>query len=185
MALRIKSHWHNDESERSLADIASAAAFIIWRISKDKAINLHGEDYIYDDDAQRLRVILEYSLFQVQLADRMAHEKLDADGRRTFLIALAKRLAREVQENFEEILGEGKHGKRFIDLLNQRSAEYADFKFSTEDGPSYPFFRHLGYEIQQVMGGHDENRWVIDQVMDKDGPDMSKQMISAIDNLFS
>ena len=50
MALRIKSRWHDDGAERSVDEIASALAFISWRIAKDKAINLHGEDYIYDSD---------------------------------------------------------------------------------------------------------------------------------------
>ncbi len=73
MALRIKSHWWNDDQERSLPEIATALAFIAWRLSVEKAINLHSEDFVYEDDAQRLAVIQEYLVFLIQLADRLSH----------------------------------------------------------------------------------------------------------------
>lgn len=184
MALRIKSHWHNDESERSMEEIAGAIGFIAWKIAKDKAINLHGEDFVYNDDRQRLSVIQEYLIFQLQLADRIAHENLDEDERRALIIGLAKRLASLMQENSEEALGPGPWGNDFIALLNERAEEYSEFSFTNEDGPSYPFFRHLGFEIQQIMGESQDNRWVIDQVMDKDGPDVSRQITRAVENLF-
>ena len=63
MALRIKSHWHDDGTERSLEEIAGALAFISWRIAKDKAINLHGQDFVYESDRQRFAVIAEYLVF--------------------------------------------------------------------------------------------------------------------------
>jgi hypothetical protein len=67
--------------------------------------------------------------------------------------------------------------------MNQRGGEYAELNYGA-DGPSYPFMRHLGYEIQQIMGESQENRWVIDQVMDRDGPDIDREIRRAIDNLF-
>ena len=48
VAVRIKAHWHDDEVERSLDEIAGALAFITWRLATDKAITLHGEDFVYD-----------------------------------------------------------------------------------------------------------------------------------------
>ena len=68
-------------------------------------------------------------------------------------------------------------------LINTRGAEYAEFNF-TGDGPSYPFLRHLGFEIQQIMGSEGENRWVIDQVMDRDGPEVYRNLARAVDSLF-
>jgi hypothetical protein len=44
--------------------------------------------------------------------------------------------------------------------------------------------RHLGYEIQQIMGESQENRWVIDQVMDKDGIEIDREIRRSIANLF-
>jgi hypothetical protein len=44
--------------------------------------------------------------------------------------------------------------------------------------------RHLGYEIQKIMGESQENRWVIDQVMDKDGVEIDREIRRSVSNLF-
>lgn len=175
MAVRIKSHWHNEDQQRSHNDVGSALAFNGWKIEMDKAINLHGEDFDYSDDQQRLDVISEYLIFETQIVDRMAHEMVDDETRAGVVRALVIKLSEYIADNGQELLGPGEHGQRFIDRFNQRSQEYAEFEFSM-DGPSYPFYRHLGSEIQQLMGSQGENRWVIDQVMDVDGPQVFKQL---------
>lgn len=185
MALRIKSRWHDDDADRSLEEIAGALAFISWRIAKDKAINLHGADFVYETDEQRVAVIVEYLIFQLQIVDRIAHDRLELsdDDRRQLVITLAKHLAGHLQDNCVDILGPGDYVKPFVEKMNQRGTEYAEFSYGN-DGPSYPFMRHLGYEIQQVMGETQANRWVIDQVMDRDGVDVNREISRAIDNLF-
>ncbi|MCU7845577.1 MAG: hypothetical protein KZQ93_17240 [Candidatus Thiodiazotropha sp. (ex Monitilora ramsayi)] len=184
MAIRIKSQWHDDESERAPEEIGGAIAFIAWRIAMDKAITLHGENFVYRDDSQRLAVIAEYLAFESQITDRLIHDMLDNETRVAVITALVMKLADHYRENATDLLGPGDHANDFIALFNQRSGEYAEFNFSKE-GPSYPFLRHLGYEIQQVMGQEEhENRWVIDQVMDVDGPEVYKQLARAVRNLF-
>lgn len=185
MALRIKARWHDDNADRSLDEIAGAIAFNAWRIAKDKAINLHGENFTYDDDAQRFGVIEEYLVFQLQLVDRIAHQRLalDDESRRELVIATARHMAKHLNDNAVDVFGPGNHVQPFVDLINARGAEYAEFKF-TEGGPSYPFLRHLGFEIQQIMGSQGENRWIIDQVMDKDGPEVYRNLSRAVDSLF-
>ena len=182
MALRIKSHWHGD-SERSTADMASAIAFIAWRIAMDKAINLHGEDFVYESDEQRLAVIREYLYFQLQIVDRMAYGIMDDGERHSLIVQLALKLAEHVQDNGVDLFGPGDYGKPFIETVNRRNAEYAELGFS-DDGPSYPFMRHLGYEIQGIMGDREQNRWVIDQVMDSDGVDVYKKLSRAAMDLL-
>jgi hypothetical protein len=108
---------------------------------------------------------------------------LTDEDRRAMVIALAKRLAEHVQDNSTDLFGPGDYVRPFVAKLNERGAEYAEFGF-TDEGPTYPFLRHLGYEIQQVMGREGENRWVIDQVMDKDGFEVYRQIIRAIGDLF-
>lgn len=185
MALRIKSHWHDDGQQRSLEETAGALAFIAWRLAKDKAINLHGQNFVYASDEQRMAVIAEYLMFQIQLADRIAVDRLELpdDARRTLIIGLAKQCAGHMQDNSEDLFGPGNYGGDFIVKLNERGQEYAAFALD-DDGPSYPFLRHLGYEIQLVMGKDGENRWVIDQVMDKDGWEVYRQFARAMENLF-
>ena len=185
MAVRIKAHWHNDEVERSLDEIAGALAFIAWRLATDKAITLHGEDFVYADDSQRMAVIVEYLIFELQLVDRIARDRLGLsdDDRMALVIALAKRLAEHVQDNSVDLFGPGDYVGPFVARLNARGADYATLGF-TDEGPTYPFLRHLGWEIQQVMGREGENRWVIDQVMDRDGYDVYRQIDKSIANLF-
>jgi hypothetical protein len=94
------------------------------------------------------------------------------------------KLAEYIQENSTDLFGPGEYAKTFTDGLNQRNSEYGQLHF-TEAGPSYPMLRHFGYQIQQVMGKQDENRWVIDQVMDQDGGAIYKQIARTLQNLMS
>lgn len=185
MALRIKSHWHDDDAERSLDEIAGALAFIAWRIAKDRAINLHGQDYVYDTDEQRFAVIVEYLIFQLQIIDRLAVMELELgdEDRHRLVVTTAKHLAGHLHDNSVDIFGPGDYVGPFIRKLNQRGDEYSEFNY-TKDGPSYPFMRHLGYEIQQIMGETQENRWVIDQVMDRDGIEIDREIRRSVSNLF-
>jgi hypothetical protein len=166
-----------------LEEIAGAIAFIAWKIALDKAINLHGENFVYHSDRQRVDVITEYLCFQVQLVDRITFTTLDAEGRRTLITRLALRLGAYLQDNGEELFGPGDYRGAFIERLNQRATEYAELGY-TDDGPSYPFLRLLGYEIQGIMGREEGNRWVIDQVMDRDGPEVHDQLKRAVRDLF-
>ena len=175
MAVRIKSQWHNEDQQRTFADTGSAIAFNGWKIAMEKAINLHGVDFVYESDRQRIDVIAEYLIFEIQLVDRLAHMDLDDEQRTGIVTALAMKLAAYIHDNSLELLGPGDHQGRFIEKLNQRSAEYGEFDFNSK-GPAFSFYRHLGSEIQLLMGSQGENRWVIDQVMDVDGPQVYKQL---------
>lgn len=143
---------------------------------------LHKEHFDYTSDQQRLDVITEYLMFQVQIVDRLVHQRLSLEERRQLITSLANRMAEHVQENSSELLGEGDYHSAFIEKLNQRSNEYAQFGFN-EEGPTYPFMRHLGNEIQLLMGSENDNRWVIDQVMDKDGVEVYAQLKRIVKNL--
>ena len=48
MAIRIKSNWSKTvKRQKTSEDIASALSYISWKLSLDKARNLHGEDFDY------------------------------------------------------------------------------------------------------------------------------------------
>jgi hypothetical protein len=183
VALRIKSRWREEGRERSLEEIATALAFIAWRLAIDGAINLHCERFVYRDDAQRLAVIQEYLVFLIQIADRLSHGQLEDEDRRTLIVATARKTIAHVQDNCLDLLGPGDWGGPFVELLNRRSEEYAQFQLA-DDGPSYALLRHLGFEIQSLMGEGQENRWVIDQVMDRDGWSAYRAFAKAFRDLF-
>ena len=182
MAFKIKTHWHKEEKDRSIDEIAGAIAFSSWRIAVEKAMILHSEHFDYNSDQQRLGVIAEYLLFQVQIVDRLVHDDFSGEERRDLIITLVKRLAEHVQSNSQDMLGAGDYQTPFFEKFNLRMGEYAELSFD-DDGPSYPFMRHLGYEIQQLMGDEKENRWVIDQVMDKDGLEVYTQLKRLVKSL--
>jgi len=184
LPLRIKSRWNKD-GDHSLDEIAGALAFISWRLAQTKAINLHGEDFIYENDRQRMDVIIEYLIFQLQIVDRMARQtiKLNDEDRQQLVIAVAKKQGEIVQDNSMDMFGSDDYMKPFFERINKRASEYAELSY-TNEGPSYPFLRHLGYEIQQIMGESQENRWVIDQVMDEDGPEVDRKLAPAMQDLF-
>ncbi len=183
MAIRVRSQWFRDQEDRPLAEIAGALAYNSWKIALDKAITLHGENFVYRDDSQRLGVITEYLIFQAQIIDRLTFEQLEQQQRSELITALVLRQGDHMEENASELLGPGNHRGAYIERFNSQAAEYAQLGFS-DDGPSYPFLRHLGFSIQQIMGDEQENRWVIDQVMDRDGPDVYQQIRRVLRNLF-
>ncbi|KOR33110.1 hypothetical protein TI05_03020 [Achromatium sp. WMS3] len=184
MAVYIRSRWKNKENPHSLEEIAGALAVTAWRISKDKAMHLHGERFTYQNDQQRMDVITEYLYFQVHIVDRLVYDVLETKEREILIVQLALKLAEYIQDNSTDLFGIGDYKNNFITQLNQRNNEYAELSFS-DQGPSYSMLRHLGYQIQKLMGEQAENRWVIDQIMDKDGGAIYQLIARTLQNLMS
>lgn len=186
MALRIKSRWPkrrlNTVTDEMLAENAVALAFIAWRMSLEYARNLHGEGFDYLSDHERIGVITEYVAFFVQCADRLVHERLNARQRSVFVNALGARLADQIDDNLNDIAGPGAYRQPFIALLNRRLADYATLTFTDE--PGYDNLRYFGKSILALMGESQTNRWVIDQIMDIDGPQAFEKLSDALKNLL-
>ncbi|MBX2884118.1 MAG: hypothetical protein KTR32_29455 [Granulosicoccus sp.] len=189
---RIKDRWHNSTpddpsrevlTEKSLDDQASALSFIIWRQALNGAINLHAEDFRYDDDRQRIGVISELLAFQIQLVDRLSHGFLEDTQRASLLNSLCLRIAEHVQENMTDIAGPGQYQQPFIALLNRRFTEYAQFNYSGNN-PGYDVLRYLGRQVLDIMGEDQTNRWIMDQVIDIDAPALVKQIDRSVTRLF-
>lgn len=189
MAVRIKSKWTKKSKANISEDMnkenAQALAFIYWRLALDYAKTLHGEKFIYDSDEQRIKVIAEYLAMFLQVSDRLSYGKIDDESRQEFITYLAIRLSDHMQDNATDLFGEGDYKTSFIDMLNRRSTEYAEFDYSVEDGPGYSFMQCFGSAVQNVMGDeHHDNKWVIDQIMDIDGPEAIKKAEKALVELF-
>ena len=183
MALRIKSHWHKDDAERSLQEIASAIAFNGFKIAAERMKNLQSESNICNSESQYLDCIAEFLFFQIQLVERLIHCAIGDADRRELIIALALKFADHMNENSLELLGSNEYGSRFIERLNQRSTDFAELGFN-DDGPSYPFYRLFGHAVQQVIGSNQANRWVMDHIMDIDGPEIYKLFKRIVPSLF-
>lgn len=172
--MRIKSQWFRSERARSTAEIASASAFIAWRLTQHVLRNMRRADFTIDPGAQYFDFLAEWLIFLIQITDRIAYQSLGPERREEFIVAMANRVGEILADNRDDLLGvpdddSETHKGRFIDLLNLRSAEYADFDFG-DDSIDYGFLRYLADRLGHVVGPRDA-LWVRDQVMEIEAPD--------------
>ncbi len=188
VAIRIKNKWHRSQRNRptpkSLEDSAGALAFIGWRIALDKAQNLNREGFRFDSDIERVGVISELVAFEIQVADRLAYEFLSDDDRALFINALGQRFADHMQDNLSELDGPRNYRDPFIALLNERLDDYAKLTFSNGE-PGFDFLRYLGAKVLGVLGDDQTNRWVLDQVVAVEAPEIAEKIGASVFNLLS
>ncbi len=188
VAIRIKNKWHRSQRNRptlkSLKDSAGALAFIGWRIALDKAQNLNREGFRFDSDIERVGVISELVAFEIQVADRLAYEFLSDDDRALFINALGQRFADHMQDNLSELDGPRNYRDPFIALLNERLDDYAKLTFSNGE-PGFDFLRYLGAKVLGVLGDDQTNRWVLDQVVAVEAPEIAEKIGASVFNLLS
>ena len=72
----------------------------------------------------------------------------------------------------------------FIDFLNRRFADYAEFEFPDDDKASFPALRFLGLQIRDEMGDNDKT-WIMDQIMDIEMPEMMGTVRKSFKGLLS
>lgn len=156
-----------------MEDTAGVIAFNLWKISSANVLNLENEGFQTDTQSQRVDVIAELLAFFVHVVDRLLAEKAyEEEDRRKLIVALAMSLAKSIKDNRVDFDGEGDHSQVFVELLNERMSEYAEFAY-TDGEPGFQLRRRAGEHVQQKMGEKD-NKWVLDQVMDIEIPDAMK-----------
>jgi len=123
-------------------------------------------------------------LFLILVSDRIVYRRLSDEDRFTFTLTLANRIAETHAENESRLLaGEIADCKsRFIEQLNQRSGEYAEFGYD-ESGPDFSFTRYLGYCMDQVVDEKDSG-WIIDQIMSIEAPEAVEMIEKTFRNLL-
>lgn len=182
MAIRVKSRWANKDRKHSAAEAASALAFIAWRIAGNMVLNLENEGFQTETNVQRLRAMSEALSFLVHITDRQVADTMSPEQRQVFITAYALKLADYMQENMDDLAGaDTDYRKVFIDVLNERMADYADFSFS-EGEPGYGFRRYLGEKVTDAMGPKDR-KWISDQVMEIEVPEMLKSLRKGLGDL--
>jgi hypothetical protein len=181
--VRVKSRWQDKDKQRSLEEVAGALAFIEWRIAGAALLNLENEGFQTDSQSQRLDVLQELCAFLIHVSDRLMHATMDDEQRQRFIVALARKVADTYQDNRSDAEGRGEDFRQaFIDTLNARMADYADFRF--EDGePGYACKRYLGERVTNSMGPKD-GKWISDQVMEVEIPEMLKTLQKGVKGLL-
>jgi hypothetical protein len=182
--LRIKSSWFKEGRERSPQEISDALAFVISRIADNALKNTRKAKFEIDVGPQYFEFLAEFLLFLIISADRIAYLKLPAEDRLVFTENLANRVGETYAENRSRLLAEDMKvcKQRFIDLLNQRSGEYAEFGYD-ENGPAYTFYRYLAYCIGEIMTEADSG-WIIDQIISFEAPEAIQMVEKTLRGLY-
>jgi len=181
--VRIRSHWNKKKKERSLEEVAGALAFIEWRIAGNALLDLENEGFQTDTQLQRLDVLQELCAFLIHVTDRLVHDTMNAEERQRFIVALALKLADTYHDNRLDTDTSGEDFRQsFIDTLNTRMADYAEFAFDGRK-PGYALKRYLGEAVTRTMGARD-SKWISDQVMEIEVPDMLKTLEKGLKDLF-
>jgi len=182
--IRVKSRWNDKGRERTAEDTGSVLAFNLWRIAGANVLHLENEGFQTDTYNQRLDVVAELLGFFVHVVDRMTSEKeYSEDERRDLITALALNLAKTMHDNRIDVNEEKEDYKaQFIQVLNERMAEYADFAYDGNE-PGFQMRRRCGEHVTEVMGEKDK-KWVTDQIMDIEIPDALKTFKKVARNIL-
>lgn len=182
--MRIKSNWFKEGRERSPQEISDALAFVVSRIADNALKNTRKADFEIEVGPQYLDFLAEFLLFLILVSDRIAYLQLSAEDRSAFTGNLANRVAETYAENRSRLLEDDLKGckQRFIDLLNQRAGEYAEFGYD-ESGPDYGFYRYLAWCIGEIMTEAD-SKWIIDQMISFEAPEAVKMVEKTLRGLY-
>lgn len=173
-SIRLKSRWFRSERPRGAREVAGAAAFIVWRIAGNVLASMRNADFEIPPGPRYFDFLAEWLVFLVQVSDRVIYTRFDAEQRFEFVCTLANRVAEILTDNRADLLGVAAElpvsaGKDcFIDTLNLRSLDYAEFRFENDEA-DYGFRRFLADRLVDVVGERD-TVWVHDQVMEIEVP---------------
>ena len=182
--IRVKSSWFKGDRKKTSQEIAGALAYTIWRISDNTLKNVRKADFDIAIGGQYFAFLSEFLIFLVQVADRIVYTQLNEQDRFDFTSALVNRVAEHQAENQSEWLSGPvrEYKDRFVDRLNQRAGEYADFHYSGVD-TSFTFVLYLGQCMREVMDEKDKT-WVVDQIMAIEVPEAVAMLEKAMTGLF-
>ena len=182
--MRIKSNWFKGGRERTPQEISDALSFVVSRIAENALKNTRKLKFEIEVGPQYLDFLAEFLLFLILSADRIAYLQLSAEDRLVFTGNLANRVAETYAENRSRLLDDDLKDckQRFIDLLNQRAGEYADFGYD-ENGPDYGFYRYLAFCIGEIMNDADSG-WIIDQMISFEAPEAIKMVEKTLRGLY-
>ena len=181
--MRVKSHWHGNKP-KDMKQLATAMAFIAWRVAEQSLKHMRTAKFDIDIGPHYFAFLSEFLVFLIQIADRIAYQRLDETQRTEFTTALAIRVAEILEENQNEWLGpstNSSYKNQFISLFNERSSVYAQFAY--KEGPDFSFVCFLGNSVRDIMPKKDQS-WVVDQVMSIEAPDAIDIIHKSMQDLF-
>jgi hypothetical protein len=177
MAVRIKTRFRKS-GPKTVEDRASVVAVAVWKAAHEAFRRMGKENFNFASPQQVTGFVTEFIAFLVQIADRIVYRQISEEDRAAFVNALARHLARSIQESEAELRGPGDYAKPFFETLNARFADYAECDYGPT-GPGYAFVRYLGERVAEIMNAAD-NKWVLEYVMEIEAPEAVKIVKKAV-----
>jgi hypothetical protein len=183
--MRVKSRWFRSEQQRPPREVASAVAFILWRVAQNALKRMRAARFDIDPGPQYFAFLAEFLAFLIAISDRIAYARLGSDARFEFMTALAQRIGEILDDNESELLGAAAGGARgrFIALVNERSTDYASFDYDAE-GPDFAFLRCLASRVTELMPPKDQT-WTAAQIIESEAPEAVATVERAMRDLFA
>jgi len=165
----IKTRWRK-KGPRSLAERAGVIGANVWKLALEFFKHMEKDGFRFGSDRLVTNVLTEFIAFLVQLVDRKVYGRLSEADRAALVAEVVRHLAATMENNQLDLFGPGGYRKPFIDAMNARFGEYAELEY--RDGePGYACVRFFASRVSDAMAEGD-NRWVIEQVMDVEAPEM-------------
>ncbi len=182
--IRLKTQWHDKGRERSPEEIGGALAFYAWRLADGAVAHMHRERFEVAGYQRYLAVVGEFLAFLVQIADRLAYERVEDDDRHRLITAMALKCADTLTDNLPEAASEPPAAFRqaFIERMNRRLSDYADFTFP-EGRPGLPALRYLAACVDEAIGGSD--KWAAQQVIEVEAPGAVETLQKVLDQMVT
>ncbi|HEY4997727.1 MAG TPA: hypothetical protein VII36_01215 [Usitatibacter sp.] len=183
--MRVHSRWFRRAASRGAPEVAGAMAFITWRVARSMLARMRKAGFTLDAGPRYFDFVAEALAFAIQVAWRVARERMDEAARDAFIHAIATRSAAILADNQSELLGEEASGAieaQFIARLNLRFEEYAQFAHGPE-GPDFAFLRYFASLVRDLAPESDRP-WVHDQVIAIEGPEAAATVARALVDLL-
>jgi hypothetical protein len=165
----VKTRWRK-KGARTLTERAGVIGANLWKLSLEIFKHMEKEGFRFGSDRLVTGVLTELIAFVAQLVDRAAYGRLSEAERAALISEVVGHLAATMENNQRDLLGPGEYRGPFIDALNARFGEYAEFDCPGGE-PSYACLRYFATRVSDAMAGGD-NKWVVEQMMDIEAPEM-------------
>jgi hypothetical protein len=180
--VRVKKRWNRDAGPRSVPQMANAIGATVWKLAADVVLNLENENFETNTQAQRVDIMEEVICYLAHVCDRWVYPRADQEQRAGFVSALVRDMARMLEDSRVDVQGEGEYQAAFLEKVNQRSADYAVYSFSEEDGGSFAMRCRLGDRVQAAMGERDK-RWIPDYIVGREAPEIETALKRSLSGL--
>jgi hypothetical protein len=174
----VKTRWRK-KGARTLTERAGVIGANLWKLSIEIFKHMEKEGFRFGSDRLVTGVLSEFIAFTVQLVDRAVYGRLSEAERPRLIGEVVGHLAATMENNQRDLLGPGEYRKPFIEALNARFAEYAEFECPGGE-PSYACLRFFATKVSDAMAGGD-NKWVVEQMMDIEAPEMVRLVTKLIE----